>query len=136
MIGYDVDGEAEEPDVQDTAPAAPEMRILDLELADGRIPFREWYQSIRDRRARAVIQSRLDRVQGGNLGDAKSVGGDVFEMRIFYGPGYRIYFAKVDNTIVVLLAGGDKSTQSRDIASAQALWKQYKDSVNNATRSS
>jgi putative addiction module killer protein len=109
-----------------------EVRLVDLQLADGRIPFREWYGGIRDRRARVLIQSRLDRVESGNIGDCKSVGKEIFELRIFYGPGYRIYFAKVGKIIIVLIGGGDKSTQNRDIATAQSLWEQTRESIDDA----
>lgn len=81
-------------------------------------PFSEWLDSLRDIKARAKIKSRLDRVALGNLGDYRSVGEKVFELRIDYGPGYRVYFGQVGLTII-LLCGGDKSTQGQDILEAQ-----------------
>lgn len=90
------------------------------------IPFSQWLDSLRDIRARAKIRSRLDRVSLGNLGDYRSVGEGVFELRIDYGPGYRIYFGQVGLKIIILLCGGDKSTQEQDILKAQEYWIDYK----------
>ena len=92
--------------------------------SDGRSPFREWIDKL-DRSARARIQARVLRFESGNLGDTKSVGAGVWEARLMFGPGYRIYFGKSGKTIVLLLLGGDKSTQSKDIKSAQHLWTDY-----------
>lgn len=92
---------------------------------DGRVPFREWLSDLRDVGAQARIRVRLNRVRLGNLGDAKSVGGGVSELRVDHGPGYRVYFARSGNTIVLLLCGGDKSTQQRDIGTAWAYWLDY-----------
>jgi putative addiction module killer protein len=92
---------------------------------DGRVPFSEWLDSLRDRRARVRIKLRLDRIEQGNLGDYRSVGEGVYELRINYGPGYRVYFGQVGSTIVLLLCGGDKSTQEQDIRKAQEYWEDY-----------
>jgi putative addiction module killer protein len=86
--------------------------------------FSRWFSALRDDRARARIDARLRRLSLGNPGDVKPVGGGVSEMRIDYGPGYRVYFAARGRTLVILLAGGDKSTQDRDIATAQELAQQ------------
>ncbi len=83
--------------------------------------FAEWFDDLKDGRARDRIAIRIRRIEMGNLGDAKPVGGAVSEMRIDYGPGYRVYFTQRGRTIVILLCGGDKSTQSRDIRKAQEL---------------
>ena len=83
--------------------------------------FSEWLASLKDRHARARILRRLDRVRDGNLGDVSGVGGGVSEMRIFYGPGYRIYFVQRGSQLILLLCGGDKSTQDADIVEAKAL---------------
>lgn len=83
--------------------------------------FAQWFASLRDAKARAVINARLRRVELGNLGDCAPVGEGVFELRIHYGPGYRMYFVQRDLEVVVLLAGGDKSSQSKDIKRAQEL---------------
>jgi putative addiction module killer protein len=83
--------------------------------------FRHWLAGLRDERARARILKRLDRAQTGNLGDVAPVGEGVSEMRIFYGPGYRVYFVQRGSELIVLLCGGDKSTQDADIAEAKAM---------------
>jgi len=83
--------------------------------------FATWLSGLRDERARARILKRLDRAQGGNLGDVAPVGEGVSEMRIFYGPGYRVYFVQRGSELIVLLCGGDKSTQDADIQEAKAL---------------
>ncbi|MFN6460672.1 MAG: type II toxin-antitoxin system RelE/ParE family toxin [Nostoc sp. DedVER02] len=93
---------------------------------DGKNIFNEWLDSLRDRRAKAKIRARLDRVEDGNLGDCKSVGEGIFELRIDYGPGYRIYFGQEGITIIILLCGGDKSTQKQDVDKAQEYWKDYR----------
>jgi putative addiction module killer protein len=86
--------------------------------------FRAWLAGLRDERARARILKRLDRAQAGNLGDVAPVGEGVSEMRIFYGPGYRVYFVQRGSELIVLLCGGDKSTQGVDIAEAKAMAKE------------
>jgi putative addiction module killer protein len=83
--------------------------------------FARWLTGLRDRRARIRIQARIDRLAIGNPGDVKSVGGGISEMRIDYGPGYRVYFIERGAALVILLAGGDKRTQDRDIARARDL---------------
>ena len=83
--------------------------------------FAKWIDGLRDMRARARILVRIERLSLGNPGDVKPVGEGVSEMRIAYGPGYRVYFKKVGQTVVVLLAGGDKRTQAKDIKSALRL---------------
>ncbi|WP_298967022.1 type II toxin-antitoxin system RelE/ParE family toxin [uncultured Methylobacterium sp.] len=83
--------------------------------------FSDWLDGLRDRRAAARIIQRIQRVATGNLGDAKSVGGGVSELRVDHGPGYRLYFVQRDRTVVVLLCGGDKSGQQRDIQLAKSL---------------
>jgi len=86
--------------------------------------FNDWLDKLRDLRGRARIQARIDRLAEGNPGDVKPIGCGVSEMRIDCGPGYRVYFLKRGRTLVVLLAGGDKSTQSRDIELALQLARQ------------
>ena len=83
--------------------------------------YERWFVSLRDRVARARIDVRIRRLSLGNPGDVKPVGEGVSEMRIDHGPGYRVYYVQRGQSLVVLLAGGDKSTQERDIASALAL---------------
>ncbi len=83
--------------------------------------FLAWFDGLKDFRARARIQVRIDRLGLGNAGDAKPVGVGISEMRIDYGPGYRVYFVQRGKLLVILLCGGDKSTQARDIVQAKAL---------------
>jgi putative addiction module killer protein len=83
--------------------------------------FARWFAALRDGRARTRIQARIDRLAIGNAGDVKPVGSGVSEMRVDYGPGYRVYFAQQGAALVVLLAGGDKGTQDRDIKAALEL---------------
>ena len=86
--------------------------------------FDRWFQRLRDRKAAARVQARIDRAEAGNLGDCKAVGGGVSEMRIDYGQGYRVYFVQRGLELIVLLAGGDKGSQAKDIEAARALAKQ------------
>ncbi len=86
--------------------------------------FTKWFSSLKDRRARARIQARIDRVEMGNFGDVAPVGEGVSELRIFYGPGYRVYFIQHDSVVVILLSGGDKTSQQSDIAKAKKIAKQ------------
>ena len=83
--------------------------------------FKAWFEELRDVRARARIQARIDRLSLGNPGDVRSVGSGVSELRIDYGPGYRVYFIHRGEDLIVLLAGGKKDTQARDIAQAITL---------------
>ncbi len=86
--------------------------------------YSKWFAALRDLRARAQILRRVERMEAGNPGDVASVGNGVSEMRIHYGPGYRLYFAYRGDELVLLLCGGDKSSQSRDIATAKQIAKE------------
>jgi putative addiction module killer protein len=105
-----------------------ELKIYETD--DGKAPFSFWLDSLRDRESRARIKKRLDRVELGNLGDHRSVGDGVFELRIDCGAGYRVYFAQAEMLIVLLLCGGDKSSQDRDIIKAKQFWADYQQREN------
>jgi len=89
--------------------------------------FHGWLKNLRDRQAVARINARIIRLRLGNPGDVAPVGDGVSELRLMFGPGYRVYFATEGETLILLLAGGDKSTQPRDIETAKALWKAWKE---------
>jgi putative addiction module killer protein len=89
--------------------------------------FDNWFESLKDRKAKARVQARIDRLELGNFGDVAPVGEGVRELRIHYGPGYRVYFIQCGQLVVILLAGGDKSTQDSDIKKAKELAKQLGD---------
>jgi putative addiction module killer protein len=96
-------------------PTAP-YAIQVYRMANGRVPFREWFQSLGNAPTRVQILRRLFRMEAGNLGDCKLIDQGIGELRIDFGPGYRIYFAKEAGYLLILFAGGDKKTQRRDIA--------------------
>lgn len=89
--------------------------------------FTKWFEGLKDRQAKARIQARIDRVQMGNFGDVAPVGEGISELRIFYGPGYRVYFIKRGVAVVILLSGGDKSSQTSDIVRAKEIVKQLEE---------
>ncbi len=103
-----------------------ERDIQRYSTPDGKVPFSEWLDSLRHLKAKFKIDRRLDRVGTGNFGDYRAVGEGVYELRINYGPGYRVYFGQVEETIVLLLIGGDKSTQEQDIRKAKTYWTDYR----------
>ena len=103
------------------------QEIQEYIKSDGKNLFRGWLRSLQNKQARARIRVRLNRIRLGNFGDAKAVGNGVNEIRIHHGPGYRSYFGRVSNTIVLLLCGGGKKTQHQDIQKAQAFWKDYQE---------
>lgn len=90
--------------------------------------FRKWRTRLKDQQARALIASRLDRLAYGHAGDAEPVGEGISELRIHHGPGYRIYFQKRGMTVIVLLCGGDKSSQAKDIRIAKRLATEWGES--------
>ncbi len=102
------------------------LEIEVYETDEGKQPFTIWLNSLKDRKARAKIRVRIDRLQRSHFGDCKSVGEGVYEFRIDYGPGYRVYFGQVGLTIVLLLCGGDKSTQPEDIRKAKVYWHNHR----------
>lgn len=101
------------------------MEILRYIDAAGHDVVGEWLAQLRDARAAAKIATRIDRLEAGNFGDHRSLGGGIFELRIDWGPGYRVYFAMSGRTCIVLLGGGDKRRQNVDIEQAIANWADY-----------
>jgi putative addiction module killer protein len=104
----------------------PNIQIKLLETDEGQVPFEDWYDSLRDKVTQVRIRRRLDRLELGNFGDTESVGEGVYELRLHFGAGYRVYFARAGSLVVVLIGGGDKSTQRSDIAKAKEIWRRYK----------
>ena len=100
-------------------------RVEFYQTAKGLKPFQEWLDGLKDREGRARITVKVDRISLGNFGGAKSLGGALHELKIDFGPGYRVYFADVASAIVLLLCGGDKSTQVRDIELAKEFLADY-----------
>ena len=103
-----------------------EKTIILYEDATGKVPYSEWLVGIRQRSTRHRIIDRMARVKHGNYGDFKSLKDGVFELRFNFGPGYRVYFGEDGDTIVVLLCGGTKARQVKDVKTAKAYWKEYK----------
>ena len=103
-----------------------QIELVEYVNESGKNIFNSWLTKLKNKTARARIRVRLNRVRLGNFGDCKTVGGAINELRIDYGPGYRIYFAKEDSTIVILLCGGIKRNQSKDIKLAGKYWSDYK----------
>ena len=95
--------------------------------SNGRVPFTEWFESIRDQKTLTRIRRRLVRLEEGNLGDYRSVGEGVFELRFHFGAGYRIYFGIDRDRVILVLCGGDKSSQQRDIEHPKTYWLEYKE---------
>jgi putative addiction module killer protein len=93
----------------------------------GKEPFRDWLYGLRDRAAFARITARLDRVELGNFGFCKGLGDGVCELKIDYGPCYRVYYAINGKTVVLLLIGGDKSTQTKDVETAKSYWASHRE---------
>ncbi len=88
--------------------------------------FEDWFEGLKDRQAKARIQARIDRAGLGNLGDSAPVGDGISEMRVHYGPGYRVYFMQQVGRLIVLLCGGDKGSQTKDIQKAKRIAKEWK----------
>lgn len=101
------------------------MNVVVYATEDGRAPFEDWFEAL-NAQAALKVTTALARIEAGNLGDVKHVGQGVSERRIPFGPGYRIYFGQDGDTLVVLLTGGTKKRQSKDIEQAQAYWADYK----------
>lgn len=112
-----------------------EIEIELYETAIGKSPFEIWFKDIKEIHTRSKILTRLDRLKLGNFGDCKTLQEGVCELRIHYGPGIRIYYGKIGNRIVLLLCGGDKGSQDRDINKAKDYLKDYQSrSLNNGKK--
>ena len=98
--------------------------VRELILEDKKCPYQDWF-SILDRKIQLRVDARVVRFEKGNLGDHRHLGDGLFEARLFFGPGYRIYFGKINNHIILLLCGGDKSSQDKDIEKARKLLKNF-----------
>ena len=108
-------------------PNEQEVRIY--ARSDGSEPFTQWIRGLRDGATRNRIRQRIARVRLGNFGDTRSVGEGVQELRVPFGPGYRLYFGREGDAVVILLCGGDKSTQTRDIERAHDYWRDHRSRV-------
>ena len=104
-----------------------EYQIEYYQESGGRVPFRDWLERLRDGAAVARIRVRLNRLRIGNFGVVRALGDGVSELKIDNGPGYRVYYAMSGKTVVLLLVGGDKSTQRKDIVTAKQYWKEYQE---------
>ncbi|SRR5258706_16224203 len=100
--------------------------LRNYQTPEGKDPFREWLLSLRDVRARHKVIVRLKRLAFGHFADCRFLGNGVFEHRIHFGPGYRVYFGEDKGKLIILLCGGDKSSQPRDIEKARRYWEDYR----------
>jgi putative addiction module killer protein len=114
--------------------AASERDVRIYRTPDRREPFLFWLTGLRDERARQKIQARVGRLRLGNFGQTRSLGGGIHELKIDYGPGYRVYFAHDGLRVVILLCGGDKTTQQADIRNSKVYWLQYQQEKKHADR--
>lgn len=100
---------------------------------NGKQPFNQWLTRIKDKTTQARVRRRLDRLALGHLGDAKSLGDGISELRLQFGSGYRIYFGEINNAIILLLCGGDKNSQTKDIQKAKEYWYEFTERIRNET---
>lgn len=103
-----------------------EFTVVEYTDAYGFSPYAHWLKKIRNRHALAKIMIQVDRMSLGLLGDSKPVGNGLSELRIHHGPGYRVYYGKLEKQIILVLCAGDKASQQNDIAAAKAYWKDYR----------
>jgi putative addiction module killer protein len=106
---------------------ARDRTVVYYSTIGAKVPFREWRSGITDNDTKAAIDARIARLRGGNFGKSEPIGGGASESKIDFGPGYRIYYGLDGNELVVLLCGGDKSTQDSDIRRAKRFWGDYKE---------
>lgn len=103
-----------------------QYKISMYKTNNGKVPFINWLESIKDATTKRRIKLRIDRMIDGNFGDTKNLGNDLFELRLFFGSGYRIYYTIENNVLVILFSGGDKSSQEDDIKKAKLYLSNYK----------
>ena len=106
--------------------ALPPRTVVVFADEKDREPFTEWFNGLKDARDRRRILTRLRRIEHGNFGDCRYLRDGVYELRLFFGPGYRVYFGKDGDTLVLLLCAGDKSTQDKDVENATTYWQEYR----------
>ena len=102
------------------------ISLVFYQILDGKIPFNEWFNSLKSEESKQIVDARMTRLQDGNLGDHKSLRGGIYELRIHFSQGFRIYFGKRGEQLVVLLVGGEKKTQEKDILRAEKYWQDFK----------
>jgi len=102
------------------------IEVIDYLTPEGRDPYAEWLGALADRQARARVSVRVLRMAAGNFGDCKALSDGVWELRINHGPGYRVYYARAGERLILLLVGGDKRRQQADIGAAVEYWKDWK----------
>lgn len=102
-------------------------QVIEYLTSDGKDPYRDWITGLADRRTQARILTRINRMESGNFGDHKPIAAGVWELRIDWGPGYRVYYALAGKRLVLLLAGGDKRKQQADIDAAISYWKDWQE---------
>ncbi|EIC21142.1 type II toxin-antitoxin system RelE/ParE family toxin [Thiorhodovibrio frisius] len=105
------------------------IEIREYVTLRGKSPFGDWLEKLRDQQAKANILTRLDRLQMGHFGDTKHLRAGVHELRIHQGKGYRVYYGRVDDVIVLLLCGGEKASQTQDIDQAVRYWQAYRQEI-------
>ena len=102
------------------------IELWHYRLRNGRDPFGEWLSGLRDMNTRAKVEVRLGRLERGLFGDCEPIGDGLSELRIDWGPGYRVYFGREGKALILLLCGGDKGKQAKDIRDAKSYWKDHK----------
>ena len=107
-------------------PGADKKELVVYERSGGKCPFGDWLSHLKDNKARDIIRVRLDRLAYGNAGQYERLGNGLYELKIYFGPGYRVYFGEASRNLIVLLCGGDKNSQSQDIETARQYWADHK----------
>jgi len=104
-----------------------EYKLKIYETSTGKCPFDKWFNDLADQKAQALIDLRLERIKHGNFGNCESIGNGVCELKIDFGPGYRVYFGKLGIQIILLLCAGDKKSQRKDIEKAKKYFQDFKE---------